>query len=150
MAKYLGLDGRLEYSDSALLVIQLCKAILTPNFIIFIDNFFCSIKLFKTLHSLNIAACGTAKKGSGFSTELFAFRVVAIKKKKWGLQSHMTVEDVLCMSWVDNNLVQLMTMAHSIDDILKNHHYLDIRQRHGIPDKSASSIYLPSIAAPSV
>ena len=139
-AKQLGLDARQKYSDSALLVIQLCKALPTPNFIVFMDNFFCSIKLFKALRSIGLAACGTAKKGSGFPIKLLAFRDVASKKNNWGLRSHMTVDDVLCMSWVDNTSVQLMTTAHTIDDVSKQKHYLDVRKRHGITDNSATSI----------
>lgn len=99
-----------------------------------------------TLRSLGIAACGTAKKGSGFPKELLAFRDVASKNKNWGLQAHMIVDKIMCMSWVDNNSVQLMSTNHSIDDFSREY-FMDARRRNGIPPDSAKLRYLPSIAA---
>lgn len=39
--------------------------------------------------------------------ELLAFREVASKNKNWGLQAHMIVDQIMYMSWVDTNSVQL-------------------------------------------
>ena len=109
-ARQLGFLAKDGLSDSALLVIQLCKKLPEPlNYTLFCDNFFTSTKLFKALRSLGIAACGTAKKGSGFPAKLLALRDVAIKSKHWGLRASTTVDEVLCLGWVDNNTVQLMT-----------------------------------------
>ena len=109
-------------------------------------QFFSSIKLFKTLRSLGIAASGTAKKRSGFPKKLLAFRDVASKKIDWGLQTHMIVDGVLCLSWVDNNPVQFMTTSHLVEDLSKIH-YIHVRQQNSIPESSIVLIYLSLIAA---
>ena len=143
------------FSESALMIVQIMKELPTSlTYTLFIDNFFSSTKLFKELRSLGIFACGTAKKGSGFSPywrsetwltqdilgfppELLAFRDVANKRNHWGLQNHMYVDGVLCLSWIDNSPVQFMTTSHSIAD-LTQFHYLDACKRHGIPENSAT------------
>ena len=148
-ARQLGFDARSKFSDSALLIIQLCKTLPAKSYTLFVDNFFSSIKLFKALRTLGIAACGTAKKGSGFPKELLAIRDVATKTRDWGRQASMIIDDeVLCMSWIDNNAVQYMTTSHSLEDLTKIH-YLHERKRAGIPKDSAQPIihYNPSIIA---
>ena len=135
---FLAKDG---LSDSALLVIQLCKTLPEPlNYTLFCDNFFTSTKLFKALRSLGIAACGTAKKGSGFSAKLLALRDVAIKSKHWGLRASTTVDEVLCLGWVDNNTVQLMTTRHHPRE-LDDSYYLHPLKRY--PSMYAHIILLP-------
>ena len=65
-ARQLGFLIKHGLSDSALVVIQLCQTLPEPlNYVLFCDNFFTSTKPFKALRSIGIAACGTAKKGSG-------------------------------------------------------------------------------------
>lgn len=101
---------------------------------------------------MRIAACGTAKKGSGFPKELLAIRNVATETKDWRRQASMIVDDeVLCMSWIDNNAVQYMTTSHSLEDLTEIH-YLYERKRAGIPKDSAQPIvpYNPSIISHSV
>lgn len=68
---------------------------------------------------------------------------MASKKNDWGLQAYMTVDGVLCLS---NSPVQFMTTNHSVE-FFSNFHYIDARQRNGIPKDSATLMYLPSIAA---
>ena len=145
---FLAKDG---LSDSALLVIQLCKTLPEPlNYTLFCDNFITSTKLFKALRSLGIAACGTAKKGSGFPAKLLALRDMAIKSKHWGLRASTTVDEVLCLGWVDNNTVQLMTTRHHPRE-LDDSYYLHPLKRHGIPEDSVQPIipipYYPSMYA---
>ena len=50
------------------------------------------------------------------------------------------------MNWIDNHSVQLMITIHSIDDVSKYRHYLNVRKKYGIFDQSISSIYFFSIA----
>lgn len=102
---------------------------------------------------MGIAACGTAKAGSGFPTTLLPIRDATTKQKNWGLEAYTAVDDeVLCMAWVDNNTVQLMTTAFDISDIMTPH-FLHPKSRSGIPANSVITLpppYLPSIAAHSV
>ena len=86
IVRQLGFLPKDKLSPSALLVIQLCKELLSSlNYHLFCDNFFTSTKLFKALRSIGIAASGTAEKGSGFPGELLAIRDVTSKGKDWGL-----------------------------------------------------------------
>ena len=76
-------------------------------------------------------------------------RDVAVKAKHWGLQASTIVDDeVLCMGWVDNNTVQIMTTRHHPRE-LDSLYYLNPLKRHGIPEDSAQQIipYDPSIYA---
>ena len=144
---FLAKDG---LSDNALLVILLCKTLPEPlNYTLFCDNFFTSTKLFKAFRSLGIAACDTAKKGSGFPAELLAKRDVAVKAKHWGLQASTIVDvEVLCWGWVDNNTVQIMTTRNHPRE-LDSSYNLNPLKRHGIPEDSAQQIipYYQSIYA---
>ena len=118
MARRLGLNAKSKFSDSALLIIQLCKTLpILLTYFLFVDNFFSSIKLFKTLRSLEIAASEIAKKKSDFPKKLLAFRDVTSKKINWSLQTHMIVDGVFCLSWIDNNPVQFMTTSHLVEDL---------------------------------
>ena len=66
----------------ALMIIQLCKQLLFAfdEYILYIDNFFTSTKLFKTLHTFNINVWDIAKSNSEYSFNLFANRDVITKK----------------------------------------------------------------------
>ena len=71
-------------------------------------------------------------------------------KANWGLKAHTEVgNEVFCLTWVDNNTVQLMTTAYSISDI-DNTHYLHPNKRHQIRANSVKKVprpYLPSTTA---
>ena len=92
------------------------------KYVIFLDNFVTSTKLFKALKTMGIGACGTAKAGCGFLMELLRLRAAATKNKDWGKKALMTVKadkklnieegDVLCLAWMDLNKVQFMTTTH--------------------------------------
>ena len=150
-ARQLGFLAKDGLSDSALLIIQLCKTLPEPlNYTVFCDNFFTSTKLFKARRSLGIAACGTAKKGSKFPAKLLALRDMTIKSKHWGLRASTTVDEVLCLGWVYNNTVQSMTTRHHPRE-LDDSYYLHPLIRHGIPEDSVQPIipitYYPSMYA---
>lgn len=120
---------------------------------LYTDNFFTSVKLYKCLRALGIGACGTAKAGSGYPASLLALRDATTKKNNWGLKAYTVVDDeVLCMAWVDNNTVQLMTTAYDISDI-DTPYLLPPKRRLNIPEDSVQYLpppYLPSIAAHSI
>ena len=143
----LGLDARSKFSDNALLIIQLCKTLpVLLTFFLFVDNFFSSIKLFKTLHSLGIATSETAKKRSSFPKKLLLFRDMASKKIDWGLQTYIIVNGVLCLSWVNNSSVQFMTISYSVKNLSKIY-YIYTQQQNGKPESLIVSIYFLLIAA---
>ncbi len=132
-----------KLAPSSLVVTQLCKSLPSDlGFVLFCDNFFTNVRLYKALRTIGIGACGTAKVKSGYPNELGAIRAAATKQKDWGKMGLMTVKadkkmkiddgDVLCMAWVDLNTVQYMTTVHTIDEmetvIFKNE-----KRRDGVP-----------------
>ena len=137
------------------MIIQLCKQLSSAfdEYILYIDNFFTSIKLFKTLRTLGIDACDIAKSNSEYSFSLLAIRDVITKKNNWGLKTHTVIDEMLCMIWVDLNTMQLMTIAYNISDI-KTSYFLSSKRRHDISENSvifvSFSVYLSSIAAHSL
>ena len=122
-------------SPSESLVVQLCKELpdyYDGRYACYMDNFFTSIKLFKHLRGLNIAAVGTCKSGSGFPRPLLELRSATKKKNDWELLHYYDVENVLCIAWCDNNLAQLMTTLHSGEEV-EEMHWIDAKKRTGIP-----------------
>jgi hypothetical protein len=127
---------------SSLIVIQLCRNLPeyeTLKYVVFLDNFFTNIRLFKALKTIGIGACGTVKSGCGFSADLLRLRAAATKNKNWGEKAIITVKrdklieegDILCMVWVDLNIVQFMIIIHTVKD-LETDSYKNPRRRHGI------------------
>lgn len=104
------------------------------------------IKLFKAFRSTGISL----KKGQVFSKELLASRDVATKGRTW-LQATKVVNDaVLYRSWVDDNIVQLITASHSVEDPAEIY-FLHPRKRAGLSKDSGQPIglYYPSTVAQS-
>ena len=145
----------MKLASIALMIIQLCKQLSSASdeYILYTDNFFTSTKLFKTLRTLDIRACDTAKSDSEYSVSLLTIRDAITKKKNWELKTHTVVDEkILCMIWVDLNTMQLMTTAYDISDI-KTSYFLSSKRRHDISENSVifvSSVYLSSIATHSL
>jgi len=132
-------------------VLQLCKGLPRPyDYVVFTDNFFSSVKLFKALKKEGIGACGTAKSSSGYPKELLRLRLIFTKAKNWGLRAHMVVDDeVLCLAWQDNNVLQYMTTSHDVSD-LDELYLLDHRKRWNIPSGSAIPRFAATSHGPSI
>ena len=87
-SKISGLKRLPGFTDSFSMVAQICRSL--PNYgepnmyLVYTDNFFTNIKLFKHLKKYDIGACSTAKAGSGFQAELLIFRDILSKKNNWG------------------------------------------------------------------
>jgi hypothetical protein len=100
------------------MIIQLCKSLSSDlDFILYMNNFFINAWLFKALRLRDIETCDTIKVDSEFLIELMIIRTAASKQKDWKKMSLMTIksnkkfiddENVLCMTWVNNNIVQFM------------------------------------------
>ena len=110
---------KLKLPETSMIVVELLKTFPTPWMsTVFVDNFFSSTKLFTYLKTIGFAACGTSKAGSGINIDQVALKIVSTKKDNWGLQTITTSPDdqVLNMSWQDNNTVLLLTTAHEVQD----------------------------------
>ena len=124
------------------MIIQLCKDLSTNlKFVLFVNNFFTNSKLFKALKTLNNEACETAKSGNNYFKKLLEIWMTATEQKNWGKIDLMTTkinkktniknDDILCMTWVDLNTVQLMTIIHIINE-MKSEIYKSHQRRRGI------------------
>ena len=136
-------------------IIQQCKQLSSASdeYILYIDNFFTSTKLFKTLRTLDRKTCNTTKSDSKYSANLLTIRDAITKKNNWELKTHTVInEKILCMIWVNLNTMQLMTTAYDIFDI-KISYFLSFKRRHDISENSVIfvfPVYLSSIATHSL
>ncbi len=115
-----------KFISSFLMIIQLCKSLSSNlDFVMFMNNFFINARLFKILRLMNIAVCDTIKINNDFSKELIIIRAAAIKQKDWDKMNLMIVksnkliddDDVLCMTWMNLNIVQYMITFHTVDEM---------------------------------
>jgi hypothetical protein len=111
-----------------LVVTQFCKTFSSHlNCVLFDDNFFINALLFKDLITMNIRICDTIKINSDNFIELIIIRATVIKQKDWDKMRLMIVksdkkmniddENVLCMIWLNLNIVQYMIKMQIIDEI---------------------------------
>ena len=63
---------------------NIMKSLPQNEYVVYIDNFFTSTKLLRALKSQGIAACGTAKLGSGIPLELLELKLAWKKATNWG------------------------------------------------------------------
>ncbi len=110
-----------------LMIIQLWKNFSRDeNYVLFINNFFINTRLFKVLRIRNIEVVDTIKINSNFLIKLMIIRAAASKQKNWKKTNFMINksnkkmiddEDVLCIIWMNNNIVQFVFIVHIIDEI---------------------------------
>ena len=149
-------------SSSSWVILQLCQDLSQSyEYVIFTDNFFSNVKLFKALKSKEFDACDIAKSESEYSIQLLSFRFICTKVKNWDLKAHMNVDsEILCLVWQDNNVLQYMITSHTEDE-LEDLHFLHHRKRWEISsnfivrvltrhNNRIAQIYLSFIAAHSI
>jgi len=104
----------IKLSPTSLAVLKLCLQLPYEenHFTLYCDNYFSNIPLFQVLRTFGISACGTARINSAEFP-----KVLKVDKKKvtlpWDTLSAVQVREVLAVLWQDNNLVRLLTTAHS-------------------------------------
>ena len=104
----------IKLSPTSLAVLKLCLQLpyKENRFTLYCDNYFSNIPLFQVLRTYGISACGTARINSAEFP-----KVLKVDKKKvtlpWDTLSAVQVREVLPVLWQDNNLVRLLTTAHS-------------------------------------
>ncbi len=65
------------------MIIQLCKSLSSDlDFVLFTNNFFINVRLFKALRMKSIEICDTIKIDNDYLIELMKIRIVVIKQKK--------------------------------------------------------------------
>jgi hypothetical protein len=88
---------------------------------------------------MRIEICDTIKVNNDFLMKLMIIRAAAIKSKDWDKMNLMTIksnkliddENVLCMTWMNLNIVQYMIIIHIIDE-MKKMTYKNAKRRNEI------------------
>ena len=87
------------------------------KYVVFMDNYFSSVKLFSALRQCGIGSAGTTRTNrSLWPTELL---VQKVNKLPFLTTSGVVVNDVLCSVWVDNGVVNFMTTVHELHEEVK-------------------------------
>ena len=94
-------------------VFQLMSALpyTTHRFILYCDNYFSNIPLFKAVHEYSIAACGTARPNSSKYPRTLKFNKHTSHLPRNTL-SGIVLKDVLAIVWLDKNVVRFLTTYH--------------------------------------
>ena len=87
----------------------ICK---TAPYIVYMDNYFCTVGLFKALRDIQCGACGTTRKQGGIPPYLAELKD-HIKAIPWGKLYASEAQGVLCLAWQDNNIVLLLSTIHT-------------------------------------
>ena len=124
-------------------VTQLLRELPKPmQYVAYTDNFFTTTKLANVLRSNEIALrlVGTCKNKSDMLREQLKLKKLSSKAKNWGLKT-VTIDatkNVLCMTWQNNNTMQLMSTAHSSEEAMRESEKngRNPLKRKGIPDSS--------------
>lgn len=91
----------------------------THRFILYCDNYFSNIPLFKALREYSIAACGTARPNSSKYPPPLKFNKHT-SHLPWNTLSGMVLHDVLAIVWQDKNVVRFLTTYHECTGEDKN------------------------------
>jgi Transposase IS4 len=100
-----------------------------PFYVLHLDNFFTTRRLYQELYERGIGANGTAKAGSGIPKELAYLRDAMTKEKDHGGWFNYVVSSVNCIAFCDSASKAMMTTVH--DPTVEEHAYFDAVKRPG-------------------
>lgn len=80
-------------------------------YVVYMDNYFTSVTLFKELRELRCGACGTTRPQKGIPSQLVELKD-HIKTIPWGTLYASEAQGILCLAWQDNNIVLLLSSIH--------------------------------------
>jgi Transposase IS4 len=129
------------FSASESVVLDLAHTLLkrfprpTPFYVLHLDNFFTTRRLYQKLYELGIGANGTAKAGSGIPKELACLGDAMTKQKDHGEWFNYVIESVNCIAFCDMASKAMMTTIH--DPTTEEYAYFDARKRPGASLKYA-------------
>jgi hypothetical protein len=106
-----------ELSPTSSAVIQLCRSLDTRrSYILYMDNGFSTIPLFRRLREMGIGACGTTRINSA---EYPSHLKDETTLTEWNTVDGVVVgnPEVLCFRWLDNNVVRLLTTVHKWQEL---------------------------------
>ena len=96
-------------------MVQLLPKFLDSHYILYLDNYFTSIPLFSILQKENIGVVGTTRPlGIDFLVLLIVLCKNWSTKLDWGTTVVDIVDNVLCISWQDNNFVLGLSIVYIV------------------------------------
>ena len=101
-------------------VVKLTEPLAHRGYVLFTDNFYTSVPLFKYLCSVGIHAVGTIRENTTGFPDSMKNRAVWGKKLPRGTVRYERVgehpDDLLLIQWVDRNVVSVLSSYHSAND----------------------------------
>ena len=130
-----------DFSQSEAVVLDFAHSLLIrfprskPFYILHLNNFFTTRKLYQELYELGISANGTAKAGSGIPKELAYLRDVMTKQNDHREWFNWVVGNVNCIAFCDSASKAMMTTVY--DPLVDEYAYFDAIKRCGASLKYA-------------
>jgi hypothetical protein len=131
--------AELEYYDgfslSKSVVLNLASSLIErfpriqPFYVLHLDNFFTTRKLYQRLYELGIRANSTAKTGSGILKKLAYLRDTMTKEKDHKEWFNYVISSVNYIAFCDSALKAIMTTVH--DSTVKDYTYFNAVKRPG-------------------
>ena len=116
---FAGLERKPELSPTSSAVLQLCRTLDTNNysFIVYTDNGFSTIPLFRALREKGIGACGTTRVNRVDYPSALEDNSLLEWNSIDGYAVGLPPNQVLCFRWMDNNIVRMLTTVHPWNEV---------------------------------
>jgi len=101
----------LSPTSSAVFQLMMSLPYTNYRFVLYCDNYFSNIPLFKALREYSIAACGTTRPNSARYPPVLKFNKHT-SRLPWNTLSGVVSTDVLAVVWQDKNVVRFLTTYH--------------------------------------
>lgn len=111
-----------ELSPTSSAVLQLCRSLDTKqySYVVYTDNGFSTIPLFRALRERGIGACGTTQANRAE----YPLALENTSLTEWnsidGYTMGPTPNEVLCFRWMDNNIVRMLTTVHPWNEVTQS------------------------------
>ena len=89
------------------------------TYTIYMDNLFTNTVLFRELKKIGIGACGTTRASSSkdFPEILRELKDLYSQILPWGSLIAVPTDEVLCLGWIDNNVVFSLSTVHTVNKV---------------------------------
>jgi hypothetical protein len=95
----------------------LVKSLPRKKLVIYIDNYFTLIPLFKELRDLDYGAVGTTRNYTSFPDGLITLKEKYATKLEWNTLLAKVVDRTLCLAWQDNNIVLALSTIYITNNV---------------------------------
>ena len=137
------LESNPGISQSESVVLDLAHSLLKrfprprPFYVLHLDNFFTTRKLYQELYELGIGANGTAKAGSGIPKELAYLRDAMTKQNNHREWFNYVISSVNCIAFCDMASKAIMTTVY--DPTIEEYAFFNAAKRPGASLKYAKA-----------